>query len=387
MADAGIHLKRSDDILHCRICFGEFSDPRILPCLHTFCLACLETKGENKQPGENMPCPVCKKEFIIPDLRFEGIRKNSFIEKLIELQRLTSNDDQQTQCELCSDEGSDPVEASSLAVEYCIDCNQKLCARCSKMHRKAKVSKAHQVVDVKAKLDVNQITKNLAQITCDLHDSESIKMYCYDCKVANCMICHMECHQGHKCASVDKVGNEYRDRLERIIEKISNCSTDCRQKVEILSEKTRAIETRTKEMELGVQSQLHEMKVSLERQAVEIMHDIGVMKSSRIDEIRKKEREIDKELAELTYFERYAKEIRDKGPSAEVCRIFAELTSRTDELEKDHAVSVRSFASLANIESMQFNPLTCNPLTANTNFFLGTITTGGKMFMTSYIAS
>ena len=57
----------------------------MLPCIHNFCLECLEKTGIDKQPGENMSCPLCRKEFKIPDEGIKGIRKNFFIEKFIEV--------------------------------------------------------------------------------------------------------------------------------------------------------------------------------------------------------------------------------------------------------------------------------------------------------------
>ena len=36
----------------CSICFEEFNDPRMLPCLHTFCANCLKQTGRNEEPGE-----------------------------------------------------------------------------------------------------------------------------------------------------------------------------------------------------------------------------------------------------------------------------------------------------------------------------------------------
>ena len=42
---------------NCRICYGEFTQPKQLPCLHTFCQNCLE-KFVN--PKLLVECPTCR---------------------------------------------------------------------------------------------------------------------------------------------------------------------------------------------------------------------------------------------------------------------------------------------------------------------------------------
>ena len=251
MSDSNLDETRMDDILKCGICSRELSDPRLLLCFHTFCRSCLEKEGENKQPGGMMPCPQCLKEFQIPDMRFEGIRKNSFIEKLIDVQHLIPMSESQALCEICSYESIDLAEGCSLAVKYCIECGQKLCGRCSKMHNRAKELKCPSLIRLLTSTKISmsmKLQRTWPRGFCDLHDNKPSEMYCYGCKAANCMICHMESHQGHKCASVDKVGNEFRGSVERIIDKIGCCSNDYKDKIGVLSEKTRLVEGRLKEM-------------------------------------------------------------------------------------------------------------------------------------------
>src|SRR6218665_3345540 len=86
MAEAG---KRNEEqlqkIIECPICMSTFTDPRMLSCIHTFCFECLSRIGEveQKKPGDKIPCPMCRKEFIIPADGMHGVQKNFFIESLL----------------------------------------------------------------------------------------------------------------------------------------------------------------------------------------------------------------------------------------------------------------------------------------------------------------
>ena len=87
--------KELDDMTECSICCEVFNDPRVLPCLHTFCLQCLLDYGKDKQPGNSMACPVCRKEFTIPDDGLAGTQKNFFMEKLVHVRKLSAEQEAQ----------------------------------------------------------------------------------------------------------------------------------------------------------------------------------------------------------------------------------------------------------------------------------------------------
>ena len=81
--------KELDDMTECSICTEVFTDPRVLPCIHSFCLKCLLNYGKDRQPGDSMPWPLCSKEFTISDDGLSGMQKNFFMEKLLHARKLS----------------------------------------------------------------------------------------------------------------------------------------------------------------------------------------------------------------------------------------------------------------------------------------------------------
>ena len=78
------------DMTECSICREVFTDPRALPCIHTFCLRCLQRVCADKQPGDRMRCPMCRKEFTIPDDGLSGLlQKNFYVETLLRRRKKT----------------------------------------------------------------------------------------------------------------------------------------------------------------------------------------------------------------------------------------------------------------------------------------------------------
>lgn|SRR6218665_1392024 len=116
MANApGIEFhEKLSDLTECHICFEIFTNPKILPCVHTFCLQCLEKYGKYKRPGSQMVCPICLNEFTIPDEGLSELRNNFFIGKIIEIGKLTTAPSKEKACEVCFE--------NTVARTLCIDC-------------------------------------------------------------------------------------------------------------------------------------------------------------------------------------------------------------------------------------------------------------------------
>ena len=67
----------------CTICMEEISDPRFLPCHHTFCLSCIDNLRLSHQNRE-APCPLCRSPF---NESAADLRINVYVEELVSLTR------------------------------------------------------------------------------------------------------------------------------------------------------------------------------------------------------------------------------------------------------------------------------------------------------------
>jgi hypothetical protein len=76
MADGGKTAKQLDDTTECSICTEVYTDPRVLPCFHTYCLKCIDAWGRDKKPGDSLACPLCRKDWVIPAEGIASLQKN-----------------------------------------------------------------------------------------------------------------------------------------------------------------------------------------------------------------------------------------------------------------------------------------------------------------------
>jgi len=120
-------LKELADVTECSVCTEVFTDPRVLPCVHTYCLKCIQGWGKHKLPGDKLECPLCRKEFTIPQNGLEGLPRNFFMEKMLRVRELTSVEAQSTLCNMCTYRATSEAAKIDPATTYCLQCQEAFC--------------------------------------------------------------------------------------------------------------------------------------------------------------------------------------------------------------------------------------------------------------------
>jgi len=127
----------------CGVCNRMYRDPKILPCLHTFCADCVRQlepfsvrrmNGERRSPedethghnsGSTILCPECDSEVNLPPSGVDGLTTDHLALDEVFTETLLV-DSSSVLCDLCSD---------SNAGKRCEVCCVNLCDFCSQAHR------------------------------------------------------------------------------------------------------------------------------------------------------------------------------------------------------------------------------------------------------------
>ena len=86
--------RKVSELSTCPICMDQLQNPKLLPCLHTFCLQCLRDLWKNRTAGQPVPCPVCRQTFSIPPSGLDALQSNFFVQSLDDV----GGDTQWAQC-------------------------------------------------------------------------------------------------------------------------------------------------------------------------------------------------------------------------------------------------------------------------------------------------
>lgn len=174
-----------EEELICALCLEIYSDPRLLPCYHTFCKTCIEqliNKGEEKG---KFNCPLCRL----------AIASSTELPSNIYIQTRVTFNNEIIKCDLCESDENITVK--------CIDCDQLLCTICSAVHQKIKLCKDHKVIQytqTDAESPTFKIKKNSF---CQKHTEETLRFHCIRCEEPVCRDCKHTSHEGHKTEDLD----------------------------------------------------------------------------------------------------------------------------------------------------------------------------------------
>jgi len=202
----------------CELCSELFTDPRMLPCLHSFCKKCLQKRLEEHGTDNKLKCPTCERAASIPNVGVNGfpqdLRRGYEAELAHYEEKVKSSSDQS--CDRCIKSGNGP------AVCFCCNCCEFLCKVCKEDHQTWRKTLNHELVDVGETSAKKKEGSFLANIThkpmfCTLHNDEKLKFFCETCQTLICRDCIILEHAGHKYDRVEKVAEKEKNDLLSVL--------------------------------------------------------------------------------------------------------------------------------------------------------------------------
>ena len=336
MAAAGSRDMRTqlNNMTECPICAGTYSDPRSLPCVHSYCLKCVKGFSGDKLPGDDVACPICRTEFSIPAKGVDGLPKNFFLEQLKDIgQMVTSNSRTSISSIHCEGCDEDDESRRKQAVKYCIECRQKFCEDCAGLHRRSRESKGHRLVDIGDEKEGRRATDRKVSY-CDEHPEEPLTMYCFDCQAVTCLMCFDEQHASHKWSHVKKAVGEFRQQMTNDVGKMIESISKCREMLKVQEQCKKDFNSTLDGIEKEICNRVEQLKKIIDSEKLVMIQEIETRKKERANQIQHVIEDIQQHMSFATSLIQYTEEIRDKGTASDIAQQRSALHGRADELIK-----------------------------------------------------
>ena len=196
----------------CQKCNKIYTDPKTLPCLHSFCSLCLEPKDIANSASSEIQCPECGKTAEVQEVNslpdaFQIIRD---VAEYRFVQKIYGNAD--NPCEKCTS------SSNSKATNFCEGCNRFVCDLCVTIHRSWSEFASHKLVHISDLKENYQkyIPDPIVSSLCSEHQKDC-NLYCETCQKEICHECiikgHREHHYNLALDSVQQHKDAFEDKL------------------------------------------------------------------------------------------------------------------------------------------------------------------------------
>ena len=201
----------------CPLCLETVNNPKTLPCLHSFCLECLDKHANfaRRQLQATIKCPVCQTSFQIPEGdSFKNLPTSHHLNRLVDVLALKDGGAQAQKCGSCDE--------NNTASSYCFVCQSFLCSPCFEAHQRLKATRGHRnvVIEKLQVQDVQELIQRPVMCSQQYHENQPLEFYCEECKVPICHKCSVVSHNRHTMTDSEKVAQVQKMQMKDALEKV-----------------------------------------------------------------------------------------------------------------------------------------------------------------------
>jgi hypothetical protein len=355
-----------EEELACVVCHEQLRDPRVLPCLHTFCLACIA--DIKAQPREASPylCPTCRCPC---ELDAEKLPKNFVVANLLDVLRVHASTGASTDatdtadaplapaCGPCADEdeggaGSEGEADAAVnvkgenpsleaAVVRCLTCATYLCEDHQRVHGKARSTRGHEVCSIadfqeRCLHDPAALAADAARAAaprkCAQHTGETLRLFCATCDAAICRDCTIVDHKDHSYDFLEKVYPVQRAKLEAVVSEAAACAETLRGASAAVVEAARAAQTNAVTVRAEAKRLAAGMVASVHQWEKDLVAKVDAVCADKTKGLKLQHEELDAMAASVDDGVGFAHAILASGSSVDVLQQKRLITSRLTSL-------------------------------------------------------
>ncbi|KAG9271369.1 tripartite motif-containing protein 45-like [Astyanax mexicanus] len=308
----------------CRVCSRLFREPKLLPCLHTFCADCirqLETfsapgaGGGRSRAGAEGPgrgqvpltvlCPECDSEVDLPSSGVDGLTTDHLALDEVLMETLLM--ERSVLCDLCSE---------SDAGKRCEVCCLNLCDFCSQAHRRQKRTSSHSIHSLE---DLKSQGRLSRPVLCSLHPGQELRLFCEPCDLAVCLECAAVFHRDHQCSPTHDVINQHGDCIRELV------SGSLRPRLSRLEEAMRRVEISKEALKIRTDSLASEIRAyarsyasAVEAHCCSLLRTLEELKIQRRNQLNLQSVQLQQALSDARGGVDFAERLLTCGSEAEI---------------------------------------------------------------------
>ena len=278
----------------CSVCMSPFTDPKILPCFHTFCLHCLNELQRTSGKHGEITCPECRRKFQVPGSGYpKDLPANFRMNSLLDVMAIQKCNVAGVKCGNC--------EKTSAQSFYCFKCCAFWCDDCIAAHNIIRANKDHRVLAIRdfQDQDIEDVLKRPVFCQIEHHESEELKFFCKNCENAICNTCAITLHEGHAKLLLQNVANERKSSLQSAMETQKEKALQMRNTITSLQSECNEIQEQVACVKKSAQSFIDNLMKVFEAKKQELFKEVEDKAQEVIERLVEQQSEVEYKLRRI----------------------------------------------------------------------------------------
>ena len=329
-------LKKLEEQLTCAICLDLYTNPKTLPCLHSFCQQCLEALPLDPQ-GDNyfVSCPNCRHHTQLPQPTGAADFPTAFhINNLKEVYNLMTkvSGHQQVTCDNCT---------TTNATGYCKECAKFLCQECIDVHKKWASFVDHKITSLnEVATSASKLLTEKQKIKCSTHN-KPLEIFCGPCEELICHDCTVRIHRDHDYDLVSDCYPNYCQKLETSLKSVSDKVTAVNEVLTALIDRENEIREQGEVIKEEIHVMVEEMMKVLRHSERQLTREADAVTGSKLQVLSEQTKSAERRLSQLKDCQEFVELSLKIGSSQEVVISTKQMMERMSHVTEQ--VSIEDF--------------------------------------------
>ena len=300
----------------CPVCTNVYTDPKHLPCLHTFCLHCLKHWHTTSHGRDTIRCPKCQAISRVPDSGdLKDLPTSFYLNGLIDVLAIKECKTSQVRCGNC--------DKKSAESSYCFHCCVFWCDECIIGHNIIRSNKDHRVLALKdfQDKDYEDVMKRPAFCPKEDHNKEELKYFCKDCEMPLCQICVTLDHGGHNMKLIKEEAERQKTEMKSFIEKQRQNLRAKMNAVSRLDEECATLIQQGEDVKREIQTFVDNLIAVIEANKKNIFAEVEKETNKSIESIIRRKTEIERQMTAIKSSLEKADKLFTRSTNAEIVQL------------------------------------------------------------------
>ena len=329
-------LKKLEEQLTCAICLDLYTNPKTLPCLHSFCQQCLEALPLDPQ-GDNyfVSCPNCRHHTQLPQPTGAADFPTAFhINNLKEVYNLMTkvSGHQQVTCDNCT---------TINAIGYCKECAKFLCQECIDVHKKWAPIADHKITSLdEVATSASKLLPEKKEMKCSIHN-KPLEIFCGTCEELICHDCIVRIHRDHDYDLVSDCYLKDCQKLETNLNSVSDKVTAVTDVLTALTERENEIKEQGEFIKEEIHFIVEEMINILHQSERQLTREVNTVTDSKLQVLSEQKKSAEMILSQLKDCQEFVEQSLEIGSSQEVVTSTKQMMDRMSHMTEQ--VNIEEF--------------------------------------------